>query len=218
MIKYIFRVAFLLFFISITGIVYAQTAESVPRDGVAENAMVLSPAESELPLESGDSVEVSANTSPVFLLLKLIFFLLILSAAVYGIVYMMRRSKRFTAADDPFLKQVAALTLAPDKNLYVVTLTDKAYLIGASASSLSLISEITDKELIDAMNLHAEETSGEKQDFSSFFHTFFPSALGKQHDGNPLDSFLSKQRERLQKNTMSTEDSDTPQKENRERT
>ena len=163
----------------------------------AETEIVLQTDETALPVQ-GEPSRRSGRTSTVSMLFQLILALAVVCALIYGVLYFIRRSKQFTAGDDPFLKNVANLPLAPNKTLYVVTLIDKAYLIGSSDASLSLIAEITDKELIDAMNLHAAQTAGPKQSFSSFLHTFFPAAKPKATDASPFDSFLAKQRGRLQ--------------------
>ena len=175
----------------------------------AETEFVLQTDETALPVQDVPAPRTS-RSSTLSLLLQLIVSLAVVCALIYGVLYFIRRSKQFTAGDDPFLKNVANLPLAPNKTLYIVTLIDKAYLIGASDASLSLIAEITDKELIDAMNLHAAQTAGPKQSFSSFLHTFFPAAKPKEADANPFDSFLAKQRGRLQ-NSGAAQESGTSQ-------
>ena len=162
-----------------------------------ETEIVLQTDESALPVQDVPAPR-AAGGSTFSMLFQLIISLAAVCALIYGVLYFIRRSKQFTAGDDPFLKNVANLPLTPNKTLYVVTLIDKAYLIGASDSSLSLIAEITDKELIDAMNLHAAQTAGPKQSFNSLLHTFFPAAKPKEAEVNPFDSFLAKQRGRLQ--------------------
>lgn len=139
----------------------------------------------------------SAEKSTVSILFQLVLSLAVVCVLVYGVLCVIRRSKQFTAADDPFLKNVASLAIAPNKTVCIVTLIDKAYMIGVSDASLSLIAEISDKELIDAMNLHAAQAAGPKQSFSSFLHTFFPASKPKHTGGNPFDSFLAQQRSRL---------------------
>lgn len=163
----------------------------------AETGIILQTDESALPVQDVPAPR-SSRSSTFFLLFQLIISLAVVCVLIYGVLYFIRRSKQFSAADDPFLKNVANLPLAPNKTLYIVTLIDKAYLIGASDASLSLIAEITDKELIDAMNLHAAQTAAPKQSFSSLLQTFFPAAKPKEADANPFDSFLAKQRGRLQ--------------------
>lgn len=193
---------------SVGGIFADDTAagSNASAAALAENEIVLQTDETALPVQ-GDAPRRSSGTSTGSMLFQLILSLVIVCALVYGVLYFIRRSKQFTAGDDPFLKDVANLPIAPNKTLHIVTLIDRAYLIGVSDASVSLIAEITDKELIDAMNLHAAQTAGPKQNFSSFLHTFFPAAKPKEADANPFDSFLTKQRERLHNSGVTPENS-----------
>lgn len=198
-----YQIVFLfLLFLCVVAMVYADDAgqKEMPQPlpaAAAETAIVLQTDETLLPVTDTVPSRSAGRSSTAGMLFQLIVSLVAVCALIYGVLYFIRRSRRFTAADDPFLKNVASLALAPNKNIYIVTLIDKAYLIGASDSSLSLIAEITDKELIDAMNLHAAQTAGPKQDFGSLLQTFFPAAK-PQTPTDPFGSFLSKQRERLQ--------------------
>ena len=181
-------------------------------DPPTESQIILQTDESTLPVQDVPAPR-STGRSTWLLLVQLILSLAVVCALIYGVLYFIRHSKHFTTGDDPFLKNVASLSLAPHKTLYIVTLIDKAYLIGASDASLSLVAEITDKELIDAMNLHAAQTAGPNQSFSSLLHTFFPAAKPKETDANPFDSFLAKQRGRLQ-NSGVAQKSETLQEKN----
>lgn len=196
MYKNAYKILFSILLICGTVCLFAEDT-AVPAAAPAESEMVLQTEETAMPVRESASQRASGGSS-VAMLFQLIIALAVVCALIYGVLYFIRRSKRFTAADDPFLKNVASLPLSPNKTLYVITLIDKAYLIGAADASLSLIAEITDKELIDAMNLHAAQTAGPKQSFNSFLHTFFPAAKPKEVETNPFDSFLTKQRERLQ--------------------
>jgi flagellar protein FliO/FliZ len=75
---------------------------------------------------------------------------------------------------DPFLKRTASLTLSPGKTVHVVTLDESAFLIGVTDSAINLIGTVENKELVDAMNLRAqEETVPEKpHDFSRLLEIF----------------------------------------------
>ena len=170
------------------GIAAESDNSAVSEAAPAETGILLQTDESALPVQDVPAPR-AAGSSTVSMLVQLVISLAAVCALIYGVLYFIRRSKQFTAADDPFLKNVASLPIAPNKTLYIVTLIDTAYLIGASDASLSLIAEITDKELIDAMNL---------QSFSSLLETFFPAAKPKETDTSPFDSFLAKQRGRLQ--------------------
>lgn len=203
---YIVSSLFLLCFVCNAVLLLAQDIPADNEKKITENDIVLSDTESALALRDSGPIKKS-ETSTVFLLLQLVLSLAGVCALIYGVLYFIKRTRRFPVDTDPFLTQLASLSLAPDKAVYVVGLINKAYLLGVSASSISLIAEITDKELIDAMHLHAAQAPSPKKDFSSLLYTFFPQA--KQSRAHPLDSFLAEQRTRLKKTRYSDGPADT---------
>ncbi len=140
------------------GFLSAQTS------AVDEQSIVLSNSSS-----SSDTADVSGQTSgTVWLFVRMIIVLVIVVACIYGIVWLLKKTTQPGAEDDPFLKKTASITLAPGKSVQVVTLQDKAFVLGVSDSQVNLIAEITDKELIDSMNLAADrEPKGKAPDFAS---------------------------------------------------
>ena len=91
-----------------------------------ETSIVLQTDETALPVQDVPTPRTS-RSSTFSLLLQLIISLAAVCMLIYGVLYFIRRSKQFTAGDDPFLKNVANLPLAPNKTLYIITLIDKAY-------------------------------------------------------------------------------------------
>jgi len=124
------------------------------------------------------SSSLSSNASTVWLFARMILVLVLVIACIYGIVWLLKKSLRPGAENDPYLKKTASITLAPGKTVQIVTLQDKAYLLGVSDSSITLISEIEDKELIDAMNLNAPVGGNGKKpaDFASLLASLTGSA------------------------------------------
>ena len=73
------------------------------------------------------------------------------------------------------MKKVASITLSPGKSVQVITLHDHCFVLGVSDSNVQLISELDDKDLINAMNLEADkEPTGTVRDFA----TMLASAMG----------------------------------------
>lgn len=124
------------------------------------------------------SSAVAGSGSTVWLFVRMILVLVLVIACIYGIVWLLKKSMRPGAENDPYLKKTASITLAPGKTVQIVTLQDKAYLLGVSDSSITLISEIDDKELIDTMNLNAPVGGNSKKpaDFASLLASLTGSA------------------------------------------
>ena len=87
--------------------------------------------------------------------------------------------------------------------MQIVTLVDKGFIVGVSEDSVNLISEINDKELIDAMNLYSDKKkqTQKPRSFADVLEIFMP----RKKDTNIYDDsskkfadMLNKQRDRLQ--------------------
>ena len=61
------------------------------------------------------------------------------------------------------MRRVAYLNIAPGKSVEVITLIDKAFLIGVTDDNISLLGEIDDKELITAMNINSDKKVNTKK-------------------------------------------------------
>jgi flagellar protein FliO/FliZ len=152
---------------------YAQAAEA-QADGaqnqIIDEGQVLlgeSPA-------SGDSSD--GGPSSVFLLIRVIFVLAIVCALVYGVLWMLKKGTRLSAAKDPYLKAVSSVPLTPSASVHVVTVGSQAFVLGVTDRAVSLIGEVSDAELVDAMNLEADKRSIEPVgSFSNVLAKFFPS-------------------------------------------
>jgi flagellar protein FliO/FliZ len=102
----------------------------------------------------------------------MILVLLVVVGCIYAVFYFVKKSTNPTNETDSFLKKVASITLSPGKSVQVITLQDHCYILGVSDSNVQLISELDDKDLIDAMNLEADkESSGSVKDFASILAT-----------------------------------------------
>lgn len=128
--------------------------------------------------------------------MRMIFVLIGIIALIYAFVWALRKFSTPKAKEDLYLKEVANLTLSPGKSVRVISLKDKAYIIGVTDSSINLITEVQDKELIDAMNLNAEQSANEKpKDFSTMLSMFSGTSSN-------AESFLRQRREKFSATEM----------------
>jgi flagellar protein FliO/FliZ len=103
--------------------------------------------------------------------------ILVLAAVIgciYAVVFFLKKGRLRQMDDDPFLRVTASLVLSPGKSVQVVTLGENAYLLGLTDNAFTLLGKIDDKDLINAMNLNAEEnrTSKSPRDFASLLSIF----------------------------------------------
>ncbi len=151
--------------------------------------------------EDNSSLDLAVNEKPRTAsggLLRLVGALIVICILAYIILKFLKKSTKVFGVDDPYLKTVASMNIAQNKSVHVISLGEKAYIIGVTDSSINLIGEVEDKNLIDAMNLEAERKSNlPKKDFASVFSQFFPKL--KQDDKLVGKEFFELQRQRINK-------------------
>jgi len=91
----------------------------------------------------------------VFSIFRVILTLAVVAAAIYGLVYFLRfrRASRDKIESDPFLKVLASAPLVTNRGVHVVSVGPQAWLVGSAENGVTLISEISDKDTINAMLL-----------------------------------------------------------------
>ena len=151
-------------------------------------------------MNSSGVEDTSGNSSPAkepnlfFPFLRTIFVLAVVIAVIYLIAWFFKKSITPGAENDLFLKKTASITLAPGKTVQIVTFQDKAYMLGVSDNSITLLSEINDKELVDTMNLQADSANASRpRDFASLLGAVSGSV-------KKTENFLKIKRENLGKN------------------
>jgi len=147
-----------------------------------------------------------ANTAPggsaagpsIWSVIRMLLVLALSAAAVYGIVFFIKRSSKQTVNKDPFLKVLAVVHLGSNRYAHIVAVGTKAWLLGSSDGGVSLIGEIEDKDVLDAMLLEdsrktAEAGSAKFLDFMSILRRFGIQPESKA----PSADDIRKHRERL---------------------
>ena len=182
----------LVFLISAFAVLFLTAQEA---DSAAANSAPVSGAkqlESELPIVdtgTNQAVETAEQTGSVWFFIRLILILILVIACIYAIVWLLRKSGNPKFAPDPYLKKVASLNLAPGKSVYIVSTPTQAFMIGVTDNSVNKIGEITDKDLIDMMNINVEKQPVDKpKDFASILSKFFN--LGANNKSGSFSSYF----------------------------
>ena len=165
-----------------------QTVEE--RIRAAEQAMTFE-------FDSFGANPVPAQGVTVWTIIRMILVLLLVAASIYGLVFLLKKASKRGADNDPFLKILANKHLGFNRYAHIVSIGSKAYLVGSSEGGVNLISEIDDKEIIDAMLLEdsrkSEAVQSRVQDFLSLLRR-----LGvRAQRNNPGADEIRKRRERL---------------------
>ena len=115
--------------------------------------------EQSLPLGEGAAQPVPAASA--FSILRVILTLAVVAAAIYGIVFFIKKASRGSSAEDPFLKILASTPLGSNRGAYIISVGSKAWLVGAAENGVNLISEIEDQDILNAMLLENSRKSAE---------------------------------------------------------
>lgn len=103
------------------------------------------------------------GAASVGIFVRMIVVLIIVVILIYGVFWFIKKKSNVVKTDDDFLRRAAYINIAPGKTVEVITLIDKAYLIGVTEENITLLGEIEDKELIQAMNLNADKKQNTKK-------------------------------------------------------
>lgn len=138
--------------------------------------------ESEILLNDNSLISDQSNQniktpSTVGLLIRMILVLVIVIGLIYGVLWFIKKKTNVVKNEDDFLRRVSYINIAPGKTVEVITLIDKAYLIGVTEDNITLLGEIDDKELINAMNINADKNQNIKKplNFSEVLELFTKS-------------------------------------------
>jgi flagellar protein FliO/FliZ len=146
-----------------SGALFAQTQEGqVPADAVElvpesepnpESLIVFNAAE-------GEGEIVAPETLSGFTALRMVLVLALTAAAIYGVVFFFKRLSKPPAQENPYLKVLARASVGSGGAVAVVSVGTRAWLVGAGDGGTSLIAEIEDRELVDAMLLDNSRNGG----------------------------------------------------------
>ncbi|GHU26353.1 hypothetical protein FACS1894172_00790 [Spirochaetia bacterium] len=130
--------------------------------------------ETELLIDSNPGEATAASpTLPV--ILRTLVVLLLVAVAIYGLIFVLKRISKSPVPEDSKLKILASVPLGMSRSVHVVSLGEKAWIVGSAEGSISLIAEVTDQEMVDglildASNRRTEGKTGKLPSFSQLLH------------------------------------------------
>ena len=183
----------------LAALIFVQIPSISAQDALGDAASdPLREAEQALPLDDRPAPGLNMPGPSIWTVLRMILTLALAAAAVYGIVFFIKRSSKTAANNDPFLKILAAVHLGSNRYVNIVSVGTRAWLLGVSDGGVSVISEIDDKDILNAMLLEdskrsSETAQGRLGDFMSILRRMGVSSQARTP--NPDD--IRKRRERL---------------------
>ena len=137
--------------------------------------------------DAGNAAQPAQNSykgpSTVGVFVRMIVVLIIVVGLIYGALWFIKKKTNIVKTDDDYLRRAAYINIAPGKTVEVITLIDKAYLIGVTEDNITLLGEIHDDELIKAMNLSADKKNNTKKpaSFSDVLDMFLVKKGGQKN-------------------------------------
>jgi len=172
----------------------AISAQEAPSEGQDP----LRAAEQALTLEESAPIASAAGPS-IWTVVRMVLTLALAAAAIYGVVFLIKRSAKQNVNNDPFLKILASAHLGSNRYAHIVAVGGKAWLLGSSDGGVNLIGEIDDKDILNAMLLEDSRKSvpaaGRFPDFLAILRRFGAPAETRV----PGAEDIRKRRERLKR-------------------
>ena len=134
--------------------------------------------------------------SSIFVVIRIVLVLGLAAAAIYGVVFFIKKVSRPPDQRNPNLRVLTSAALGTNRFVYVVSVGTKAWLLGAGdGGGVSLIAEVTDQEAIDAMLLEdsrkAAESASRFQDFRALLRRLGGRPPVSAVQGFPGGDFVS---------------------------
>ncbi|MCL2184279.1 MAG: flagellar biosynthetic protein FliO [Treponema sp.] len=138
-----------------------------------------------------------ASGSSVWPVIRMIIVLALVAVAIYGLIFLLKKAQRKPASNDPFLKVLASTHIDSNRYVHIVSVGSRAWLIGSGDNGSNLISEIDDKEIIDAMQLEDSRKSEEKTGRLPDFLAMMRRIGWRANTQTPNADDIRKRRERM---------------------
>jgi flagellar protein FliO/FliZ len=139
---------------------YSQSNSTQNSTSLSEEYIVLT---DDTLTDGTSSTQTYKGPSTVGMFIRMIVVLIIVVGLIYGVLWFIKKKTNVVKTDDEYLRRAAYINIAPGKTIEVITLIDKAYLIGVTEDNITMLGEIQDDELIKAMNLTADKKNNTKK-------------------------------------------------------
>lgn len=150
--------------------------------------------ESEIPINSnlttGENTETS-GVSGIWLFFRMFLVLLFVILLIYAFIWFLKKTSKTPETKDDYIRHTAAIALGSGKSVHIITVGEDAFLLGASENSVSLISKLEDKDLIQAMNLAYDERVTTKKTFTDILSSYITGVTKKDNNGTEKLSSLT---------------------------
>lgn len=185
-------------FMTFTLQLFCQTSAS--SDRIDETTIVFADETS----NNDNSITSYKAPSTIGIFVRMIVALVIVAGLIYWLLRVIKKKTNVTKTEDDFLRRAASISVGNNQTVEVVTLIDRAYVIGVSEGKITLLDEITDekerdKDLIESMNLNADKKQNTKKPvkFSEVLDMFTKKTASSKVENEQKKSVFNSSEEAL---------------------
>ena len=176
-------IAAVIIFMAAVFALYSQTTQTDNNQSattITEESIVFS---DDVQTTGTDPNQNYKGPSTAGMFVRMIVVLILVVGLIYGVLWFIKKKTNVVKTDDDYLRRAAWINIAPGKSVEVITLIDKAYLIGVTEDNITLLGEIKDDELIKAMNITADKKNNIKKPatFSDVLEMFLVKKNGQKN-------------------------------------
>jgi flagellar protein FliO/FliZ len=153
----------------------------------------------QIPTDNPTKTEPVANVS-TWDFITMILGLLVVVGVIYLIFFVLKRGMGKKIIENELIKILGSRIITGTKSLHLVDVGGSIFLVGSANDSISLISEIAEKEAKDTIRLAAaarKESLSPR--FADMISSIFKPKVKKQLEINESIDFIKRQRKRLNK-------------------
>jgi flagellar protein FliO/FliZ len=190
---------FLLFLMPLTVLRAQEASPDAPPSRPAEESLLILDTGEEAEADGTGEVQGGPLVSS-WDFLRMVLILAAVVGVIYLIFWLLKRGFRRQLPQNDLIRLLGTRSLSGNRALHLVEMGKQVFLVGSAEGSISLISEIRDRETLDTIALERSQMQNRtSQGFAQFFQSILKS--GKQQGssvGGTVD-FMKQQRQRLEK-------------------
>ena len=132
--------------------------------------------------------------------LRMVLILAAVVGLIYLIFWLLKRGLRRQLPQNDLIRLLGTRNLSSNRALHLVEMGKQVFLVGSAEGSISLISEIRDRETLDSIALERSQVENRAtQGFANFFQSVLKSGKQRESSVGATIDFMKQQRQRLEK-------------------
>ena len=132
--------------------------------------------------------------------LRMVLILAAVVGLIYLIFWLLKRGLRRQLPQNDLIRLLGTRNLSGNRALHLVEMGKQVFLVGSAEGSISLISEIRDRETLDSIALERSQIENRAtQGFANFFQSILKSGKQRESSVGATIDFMKQQRQRLEK-------------------